>query len=377
VTILECVARGRDLALVPAMTQFAAPSTVDSLLDRLARVEPSGDLVISLYLNLQADQHGKDAYAPFLRKELTARGRTLPEDSPARAAFDRDVTRIEEYLAGIPASANGVAVFACAARDLFETVLLDAPVDQHRLSLAPEPQLAPLELVLDRHPRHAVVLADSHAARILVVAPGRTREETVEGEPVHRSSGGGWSQARYQRHVEKLQAEHARELVETLERIVRDERVAHVVLAGDEVNVPLVRKELSKELAAKVIDVVRLPSRAPEHEVVRMAAEAIRRHDAASDAQVVQSALDAYRAGGLAVAGPDETLAALGRGQVDEVYLTIADDFRVEDRTIPADEFVSRARQTSARVRFIEDRALLATVGGVAAALRYRINGLP
>jgi peptide chain release factor subunit 1 len=358
----------------PNMAEFAAAPALNDVLDKLARFEATDDPVISLYLNLRADQHGKDHYAPFLRKEMTARGRTWPPDSAARASFDRDVERIGQYLADVPPSANGLAIFACAARDLFEAVLLDAPVDRHRLSVSRRPHLAPLELVLDRHPRHALVLADSHAARIFVVGPGHRREETVEGEPVRRSSAGGWSQARYQRHVEKLQAEHARELVRALDRLVRDERIEHVVLAGDEVNIPLVKNELSKELAGKVIDEVRLEAHAPEHEILRTAADALQRHDATNDAEIVESAIDAYRAGGLAAAGPAETLAALEVGQVDELYLTPAETFTLDGRDIPADEFVSRARQTSARVRFIEDGALLAPVGGVAAALRFRLD---
>jgi len=38
-----------------------------------------------------------------------------------------------------------------------------------------------------------------------------------------------------------------------------------------------------------------------------------------------------------------------------------------------ADELVTKARQTSARISFIEDPALLEPYGGVAATLRYRV----
>jgi len=359
------------------MTEFAEAPTLNRLLDTLARWEPGDEPVLSLYLNLQADQHGKDAYAAFLRKELAARGRTFPAESAERASFDRDVERIEQYLTTMPTSANGVAIFACDARGLFEAVLLDAPVSEHRLSVSPQPQLAPLELLLDQHPRHALVVADSHAARIFVIGPGHRRLETIEGDEIRRSSAGGWSQARYQRHVEKLQADHARELVKVLERIVREEHVAYVVLAGDEVNIPLVKKELSNELAAKIIDIVKLEAHAAEHEAVQAAAEALRRHDAASDREIIETAIDTYRAGGLAAAGPSEILAALEMGQVDELYLTPGATFQLDGREIAADELVGRARQTSARVRFIEDEALLAPVGGVAAALRFRLDPTP
>ncbi len=38
-----------------------------------------------------------------------------------------------------------------------------------------------------------------------------------------------------------------------------------------------------------------------------------------------------------------------------------------------ADELVTKAQQTSARICFVEDASLLAPYGGVAATLRYRI----
>jgi peptide subunit release factor 1 (eRF1) len=38
-----------------------------------------------------------------------------------------------------------------------------------------------------------------------------------------------------------------------------------------------------------------------------------------------------------------------------------------------ADELITKAQQTSARIRFIEDQDLLADVGGVGALLRFRI----
>jgi peptide subunit release factor 1 (eRF1) len=360
------------------MAEILASVPLPDVLNRLARFEETTYPVISLYLNLQADQHGKDNYATFVRKELARCARTYPLRSDARVSFERDVDRINTYLATKPApSANGLVIFACAGEaDFFEALPLDAPLDRHRLSVGHQPHLYPLELILDQHPIHAVVLADSHAARVFVFGRGRTiRTETVAGEKINHSGGGGWAQMRYQRHVQKLQAEHARELVHVLERVVRDEQVEHIVLAGDDVNIPLITYELPKALAARVIDVLRLEVHAPEHQVMKVAAEALRRYDAKTDAEVVETVLDDYRAGGLAVVGRKETEEALERGQVDELYLSTGG--AIDDSAFTADQLVARAHQTSASVRFIEDPALLAEVGGVAAALRYRPPGAP
>ena len=54
--------------------------TIDHLsaqLDRLAAWDPGPFPVVSLYLNLQADDKGRDNLEPFLRKELSDRIATL------------------------------------------------------------------------------------------------------------------------------------------------------------------------------------------------------------------------------------------------------------------------------------------------------------
>jgi hypothetical protein len=43
------------------------------------------------------------------------------------------------------------------------------------------------------------------------------------------------------------------------------------------------------------------------------------------------------------------------------------------DRWKLADELITKAHQTGARIRFIESASLLANVGGVGAVLRFRI----
>jgi peptide subunit release factor 1 (eRF1) len=84
---------------------------------------------------------------------------------------------------------------------------------------------------------------------------------------------------------------------------------------------------------------------------------------------------DAYRAGGLAMIGVAGTRAALANGQVHELLLVASPD-RLEgaDGAAIANELITTARQTDARITFIEDATLLAEAGGVGALLRYRLN---
>ena len=375
-------------------------------MERLAAFETTELPVISLYLNAQANQHGRQEYDRFLRKEFSERARTYEPHTPERESFDRDTERIYQYLSDeARASANTIAIFACAgADDFFAAAQLAAPTDKHLLYTYNQPHLYPLARLIDQFPRYAALVADTNRARIFVFGRGRTvREKELQGVKTNRSQAGGWSQARFQRHLENYHLHHAKEVVEALERVVRDDAVEHVVIAGDEQIVPLLREQFPKELADRVIDVVSLDINTPDHEVLAATMESLREHDAQTDAEKVKRLLDEYRAGGLGVVGARRTLEALTMGQVDELLITASiSELQAEEEDISeldvvitgdpvvrgsdpsadtletlavvmADELVTRAQQTSAKVTFVEDPGLLAEFGGVGATLRYRI----
>jgi peptide chain release factor subunit 1 len=371
-------------------------TTLKDALDELAAYEPNGFPFISLYLNLQPNQHGRDHYMPFVRKEFTERGKSFPKNSLELASFKLAATRIMTYLRDeVRPSANGVAIFACAGADVyFKTVQLDAPIQQHRLHISERPHLYPLARIIDQHPRYVALLADTNAARLFVFDLGKVfKSKEVQSPKLSRTQVGGWSQMRYQRHVDNYHLHHAKEVVEMLDRVVREEAAEHIILAGDEVIIPLLREQLPAHVEKKVIDILRLDIRTPEHEVLEETMEALREHNLQTDAEKVRLLLDDYRAGGLAVVGFRDSAAALEHGQVDELLLSasareIRDDAGIFDAmVIPADGTVSdnaphllaadllvtRARNTGAQVTFIEDPALLADVGGVGALLRYQL----
>jgi peptide chain release factor subunit 1 len=372
--------------------------SLHQLLDQLAAFIPTTLPVLSLYLNAQADQHGHDSFAAFVRKELPARAKTYPLRSPARASIDRDTERIQQYLQEeVQPSTNGIAIFACAgAEEFFEAVQLDVPITEHELYVDHQPHLYALARLLEQYRRYAVLLADTNAARLFVFGTGeRMQAQEVQNTKVSHTRVGGWSQARYQRHVKNYHLHHAKEVVEALGQVVQQDKIEHIILAGDEVIIPVLREQMPPPLRDKVIDILRLDITTPEHAIVQAALVALREQDAKDDAEKVERLLDEFRSGGLAVIGVHDTLAALANGQVDELVISATvDNFQAEEdgdallqarapegeangsptapAVIVADELVTRARQSSAHITFIENAALLADVGGVGARLRYR-----
>jgi hypothetical protein len=50
------------------------PQRLDDVLTRLIEFDSGGLPVVSLYLNAQANQQGRDQYDRFIRREFSARG---------------------------------------------------------------------------------------------------------------------------------------------------------------------------------------------------------------------------------------------------------------------------------------------------------------
>jgi len=378
----------------------AAVQPLSQRMEILAALEPSPFPVISLYLSLTANQTGREEYGQFVRKVFSERGKALAADSPARASFEQDADRIRKYLeAKRDASWHGVAIFACAGAQLFETILLETPFDDHWLFVGSVPHLYPLAKLIDTYPRYAAMMVDTNMARLMVFSLGAIeRDEKIVNDKTRRTSKGGWSQARYQRRADNVHVHHLKEVVDTLDTVVRDEAINHIVIAAEEVALPKLREQLPKHLEEKIVATVPLQRKAGSDSILETTIAAIWQSDADSDAEKVKELFDEWQGGGLGVTGPEATLSAFERGQVDELIITGSVDTLKPVQKLPDDagaemtaetsatqgavdearlklaaELVKRAQQTSARIRFIEDASLLEPVGGVGALLRFRV----
>jgi peptide chain release factor subunit 1 len=364
-------------------------ATLDPVLDRLARLTNAPMPVVSLYLDLSTNDQGRQTHEQFLERGFAEPSATYASDSTFREALSRDEARIRRYLVEeLPTPRpSALAVFSCNGGDeLFEAIPLDTPLEGHLLYVDDEPHLFPLARAAEQYATYAAVVVNTNTARVFVCATGSVQQsQTIENEKTHRVSAGGWSQARYQRHVDELHLKHMKEVADAVERTVREEGVKAIILSGETQAIALLRAQLHETVDAMVIDVMRLDVNAREHEILQATLGAFRRNDEETDQEVVDALLDAYRSRGLATIGVTGVRAALDRGQVDTLVAPSAPAAAADDSTegSPAsqgavdeavlEELVTAARRTGADVRFIEDAGLLARAGGVGAFLRYRV----
>jgi peptide subunit release factor 1 (eRF1) len=289
-------------------------------------------------------------------------------------ALQADVARVEAYLAAeFPTEAQGLAVFACSQAGLFETVTSGAPFET-QISYGRHPELYQLARLIDDLETAVVAVVDTNTARLFVVRSGFMSEvggpDRRDQEEFHKHKVGGWSQARFQRHIQNNRVEFLKTAAEAIEALVQREGAARLIIAGNEVAIPLLKDALSLQVSELLHDeALRIHIRAGESEVQSEVAPILAHLEAEQDRTVADRLVEGVRGGGLAVSGMKHTHRALENGQVDTLVLADDGDIPEERRN----ELIQLAATTSAGVEVVEGHESLRQLGGVGALLRYQI----
>jgi peptide chain release factor subunit 1 len=124
-----------------------------------------------------------------------------------------------------------VAVFASQPVDLFETLRLPRSV-RSRVAIGRSPLVGPLAR-LERVERWCVALVSRRDARIFRGSPDGIREiEQIHDTVFGQHDQGGWSQARYQRGIEKEKDDHLKNTAEALMRHFKRRPFQRLITGG-------------------------------------------------------------------------------------------------------------------------------------------------
>jgi len=363
------------MAATPPTTKIGPDqSRLRDLMRRLAEAESTEAPILSVYLDVRPHAHGERpgerSELTTIRDRLNAIEATLEPHTPHRVSFDADRDRIERLLDGDLRGAQGIAAFACDRNGLWETVDSHVEFDS-QVSAGPTADLFQLARLLDETLAAVVAIVDTNTCRLFVTRRGGLVERTGVDEPVdehRRPDVGGWSQARFQRHVDMQDKRFAKEAADAIERLVQRERATHVILAGHERAIGTLEPELSEVVRPLVEHVARIQMRSSAADVREEVVPMLAALEEAEGTGVADRAVAGARAGDLGVTGIDATMAALEAGQVDELVL---DEMAQVDEDLRG-ELIRQAALTDARVEIVRDHDELRAFAGVGATLRYR-----
>jgi peptide chain release factor subunit 1 len=302
--------------------QVTAPDRDE--LRRLAEVRLDRPVVLSLYLDLDPAQFATPpARATAVRSLLDEAERRLRERDGLphqdRADLHASLKRAGALLErDLPTEgAQAVAVFASNESGLFEVLALPRPVPS-RVAIGRSPLVGPLAR-LERRERWCVALVSRRDARIFRGSSESLREiEQIHDVVFGQHDQGGWSQARYQRGIEKEKDDHLRNTAEALMKHFKRSPFQRLILGGPREVVADFESKLhgylSERLAGRIeVDV----DTAPPEQVLEKTQPLFE----ALEAERESSALDRLGEGGRAAMNLDEVLQALNERRVECLLL--------------------------------------------------------
>jgi peptide chain release factor subunit 1 len=303
---------------------MASTVSWDSLRE-LASFRAQNGCAISLYLDLDPSvtPTARDA-ATRVRSLLDAgskshgatRGDLAHE---VRQGLKADFERLERFFESDfdRDGAQGLAIFTAGLDNVWSTLSLPVPVPD-MVRVADDFLLAPLVPLVGRGEGALVVVVNREAGRVLALRRGRLEEiaDRTEDAP-SRHDQGGWSQARFQRHVDNVAHEHFKLVADELERRFRRlQRPRIVVVCSEEV-----RPEFADVLATDVADAVIGWAAAEQHagpaELQDAVVPLLESWRAEREAELVERWREEAGRGGRAASGWDETLQAASDARVD------------------------------------------------------------
>ena len=382
----------------------------DDLLRELAGVRLEHGRVLSLYLDLDpAEFATADARATAVTSLIDGAAREIESledlDHDERQGLREDVERAREFFeAVVPPDedsadgARGVALFCSSPTGLFRPLRLKHPVESG-VRIAERPWLQPLA---EAPPANwCVLLINRRLARVFLGGPEALRELGTLEDDVHgQHQQGGWSQARYERSVEKDVKEHFGHVAEVLRREVAPRPFRHLLIGGPEEIRGDVEDALHPDLRGRLAGHFRVDvENCTADDVLQAAAPAMEE----CERRRIDEHVDRLRQGsahGTGATGLDEVLAALNARAVET--LIVQRGYRAAGQECPRCGFLASAEapgqcpvdgtalerrddilepafalavaQSAEVLALREDRHDLRPLGAVAAVLRFAVS---
>lgn len=371
-------------------------------LRELAGFRAENGCAVSLYVDLDpSDSPTPGALESRVNSLLSAAERKLEErrsrlPRAQREALQGDIDRITAWFDdGFDrGGARGVAVFAAGLDNFWSTLSLAEPV-RDEVKIAGELYLAPLARVVGRSEVLLVAAVGRERGEVFRLRAGQLVEIADESEEVPgRHDQGGWSQGRFERHVDELVERHWRRVGGRLDSCLRKLPGAHVVLVGAEDMRSDFEEVLSTETRGRLVGWATAEAHADATQLVDSVRPVVDGWRTAKEGAVLERWREEAGRKGRAATGWEQTLEAASDGRVELLLVQDGVDkpahqcpacgrAQLTDGSCPLDGTTMEGHEDGldlalhqtlvhgGSVHVVRDRQDLEPVGGVAALLRF------
>jgi peptide chain release factor subunit 1 len=381
---------------------MAASITWEQLRE-LAAFRSRQQCAVSVYVGLDPSEvptagelssHVRSLLARAERQLNERRGELSHE---GRKTLEHDLERIGSWFGSEfnREGVRGVAVFAAGLDDLFLTLPLPWTVEDEA-RIAAQLYLAPLVRLVGRGDGALVAYVGRERGDVYRLRAGQLEpllDETTEVPGRHDQ--GGWSQSRYERHIETVVDRHLRDVAAALDHAVRTLRDVRVVLAGSEQTRSSFEELLSPDVRGALVGWVTAEAHVDAPRLLEAARPLLDEWRMGREEDLLARWREEAGRNGRAATGWEETLQAASDGRVELLLVQDGADrpayvcpecgrAQAEDGSCPLDGTTLQPADTGldlavhqtlthgGTVEVIgEDHHDLEPVGGVAALLRF------
>ena len=297
-------------------------------IDRLAQLKSESGIV-SVYLRITPRLGYDRGSLATLFKGTLKRTRRQLKHEPWQQAADRESERILSFLESWKPRGRSLVIFSCQPSGIWEVIELEVSLPTV-VDVDATTKTGFLTRLLDEYPRLAVVVVQRDHAVIYLSEQRVSKEvQQVTSDVPGQHDQGGWSQGRFERHIEFHVAEHLKKVVEELNSLSQSQSFEWLVAGGTDETVKDFLDRLPQSLAMKNIGTFPVDFKHEgEKEILERARRVREQHERETELQLVHQLFDAAKAGGQGTLGIRDTLQANAENRIRT--LLVADTLAID-----------------------------------------------
>jgi peptide chain release factor subunit 1 len=300
---------------------------------------------------------------------------------------------------------RGIALFAAPERGILDARSVPGSIESSAIVDA-RPNLAPLIRLVEDYAPYCICIISRNQARLLIGHLDELEEHSQfeDDEVPGQHDQGGWSQSRYERHIEDHVHRHFKRVAQQLFDMQENDEYEYLIIGGPEEVVAGFEESLHQYVKDRLIGNIRLLMEANINDVRQHSLEVLNSFVKNRKHEQIEQVKGESQAKDLGVQGLPDTMQALQRGQVLSLVLDAqihtsgvecndcgamsvtpgkgntcqyceSENIRDTDNIIPG--LITSAFQQGASVSVIDDedqQEQLSKLGGIGALLRFKVE---
>jgi peptide chain release factor subunit 1 len=236
-----------------------------------------------------------------------------------RGGLKADFERIREYFENDfdRDGAHGLVLFSAGLDNVWRpSALIESVPD--RVRVGRDFHLAPLVPLVGRGEGAIVAVVGRERGELFRLHSGRLDEIVDKTEEVPgQHDQGGWSQSRFQRHIEKIVGDHLREVADSLDNLVRGMRLPKVIIVATEETRAEFEELISKQAQDAVVGWTSAEAHAQAPGLLELTSPILDEARSKEEAELVERWREQAGRGDRAASGWEQTLEAASDERVE------------------------------------------------------------